>query len=130
MARPLASAEAARVRRVFRLFAETGSGVETMRRLRDEGITSKSGRPLNKGDVYKLLNNRTYAGEVAHKGKAYPGEHQAIVPRDLWDAAHAILRECRTLRPSPPERGPRTSRWRRCSSRGRCGRTCGRSTAS
>ena len=86
-------AEAARVRRVFELFAETGSGVETVRRLRAEGVTSKSGRPLNKGDVYKLLNNRTYVGEVAHKGKVYAGEHEAIVPRELWDRAHAVLRE-------------------------------------
>ena len=84
-------AEAARVRRVFEIFAGTGSGVETVRRLRDEGAASKSGRPLDKGDVYKLLHCRTYAGEVAHKGHVYPGEHQAIVPRELWDRAHAIL---------------------------------------
>jgi DNA invertase Pin-like site-specific DNA recombinase len=84
--------EAARVRRVFQLFAETGSGVETVRRLQAEGVTTKSGRPLDKGDVYKLLNLRTYVGEVAHKGNIYRGEHQAIVARDLWDRAHAILR--------------------------------------
>jgi hypothetical protein len=81
------------VRRVFELFGETGSGVETVRRLREEGVAAKSGRPLDKGDVYKLLNNRTYVGEVAHKGKVYPGEHQAVVPRELWDKAHAVLRE-------------------------------------
>ncbi len=86
-----AEAEAGRVRRVFELFAETGSGVETVRRLRDEGIVAKSGRPLDKGDVYKLLHTRTYAGEVAHKGQVYPGEHEAIVPRELWDRAHAVL---------------------------------------
>jgi DNA invertase Pin-like site-specific DNA recombinase len=83
--------EAARVRRVFALFAETGSGVETVRRLREESVTAKSGRPLDKGDVYKLLHNRTYVGEAAHKGQVYPGEHQGIVTRDLWDRAHAIL---------------------------------------
>jgi DNA invertase Pin-like site-specific DNA recombinase len=84
-------AEAARVRRVFEVFVETGSGVETVRRLQAEGIASKSGRLLNKGDVYKALNLRTYVGEVAHKGNVYRGEHEAIVPRDLWDRAHAIL---------------------------------------
>jgi DNA invertase Pin-like site-specific DNA recombinase len=83
--------EAARVRRVFTLFAETGSGVGTVRRLPAEGITAKSGRPLDKGDVYKILNLRTYLGEVVHKGTVYPGEHQAIVPRELWDQVHAIL---------------------------------------
>jgi Recombinase len=76
---------------VLELFVETGSGAETVRRLRDEGLTSKSGRPLDKGDVYKLLNSRTYIGEVAHKGQVYPGEHDAIVPRELWDRAHAVL---------------------------------------
>jgi hypothetical protein len=84
-------AEAARVRRVFELFVETGSGVETVRRLQAEGVTAKSGRPLDKGDVYKILNLRTYIGEVTHKGNIYRGEHQAIVPRDLWDRAHAIM---------------------------------------
>jgi DNA invertase Pin-like site-specific DNA recombinase len=84
-------AEAARVRRVFELFIETGSGTETARWLQAEGVTSKSGRPLDKGDVYKILNLRTHVGEAAHKGQVYPGEHQGIVPRELWDRAHAIL---------------------------------------
>ncbi len=84
-------AEATRVRQVFEIFAETGSGIETVVRLRAEGATSKAGRPLDKGDVYKALNLRTYIGEVAHKGNVYRGEHEAIVPRDLWDRAHAIL---------------------------------------
>ena len=80
-----------------------------MRRLREEGLASKSGRPLNKGDVYKLLNNWTHVGEVAHKGQVYPGEHQAIVPRELWDRAHAVLRE------SPASAQTRTGpRRRRC----------------
>ena len=83
--------EAAQVRRVFELFVETGSGVETVRRLHAEGVTSKSGKLLDKGDVYKALNLRTYIGEVTHKGNIYRGEHQAIVPRDLWERAHSIL---------------------------------------
>jgi hypothetical protein len=83
--------EAPWVRRVFEIFAETGSGIEMVNRLRAEGATSKTGRPLDKGDVYKLLNNRTYVGEAAHKGNIYPGEHQGIVPRELWDRAHAVL---------------------------------------
>ena len=28
-----------------------------------------------------------------HKGVSYPGEHQAIIDRKLWDQAHAILKE-------------------------------------
>ena len=32
-----------------------------------------------------------YRGEALHKGKAYPGEHDAIIGADLWDRVHAIL---------------------------------------
>jgi site-specific DNA recombinase len=28
-----------------------------------------------------------------HKGTSYPGEHQAIIDRKLWDQAHAILKQ-------------------------------------
>src|SRR4051794_39053094 len=65
-------AEAAVVRRVFEGFLELGSATALAKALRAEGMTSKTGRLLNKGDVYKLLNNRTYVGEAAHKGRVYP----------------------------------------------------------
>jgi DNA invertase Pin-like site-specific DNA recombinase len=91
-------AEAARVQRVFEGFVATGSATRLVPVLRAKGVLTKTGRPFDKGAIYKLLNNRTYLGEVAHKGKTYPGEHQAIVPRELWDAAHTILRESPRVR--------------------------------
>ncbi len=33
-----------------------------------------------------MLNNRVYLGEAVHKGTAYPGEHDAIVTQEQWDA--------------------------------------------
>ena len=86
-------AEAATVRRVFEGFAAIGSATKLATVLRDEGVTTKRGRPIDKADIYKLLNNRTYVGEVVHKGNVYPGEHQGIVSRELWDAVHTILTE-------------------------------------
>ena len=68
---------------MFELFVETGSGVETVRHLQAEGITSKSGKFLDKSDVYKILNLRTCIGEVTRKGNVYRGEHEAIVPQEL-----------------------------------------------
>src|SRR3954470_8594342 len=94
-------AEAAVVRRMFEGFAEIGSATALTKVLRAEGVTTKAGKPINKGDIYKLLNNRTYAGEAAHKGRVYSGEHDAIVSRELWDGVHALLGE------SPRVRGNR-----------------------
>jgi len=86
-------AGAATVRRVFEGFAELGSATRLLPLLQAEGLVTKTGRPFDKGAVYKLLVNRTYLGEAVHKGQSYPGEHEAIIPRDLWDRVHAILAE-------------------------------------
>jgi hypothetical protein len=50
--------------------------------------------------LYKLLHNRTYVGDVEHKGIAYSGEHQALVNSATWDKVHAILAENRHRRAS------------------------------
>jgi len=90
--------EAATVRRVFEGFAQLGSGTRLTQMLRSEGVTTKRGKPINKGDIYKLLNARVYIGDAVHKGTSYPGEHQAIVPRELWDRVHAVLSESPRVR--------------------------------
>jgi DNA invertase Pin-like site-specific DNA recombinase len=86
-------AGAATVRRVFEGFAELGSATRLLPILREEGLVTSTGRPFDKGTVYKLLVNRVYIGEAVHKGRSYPGEHEAIIPRELWDRVHAILAE-------------------------------------
>jgi DNA invertase Pin-like site-specific DNA recombinase len=85
--------EAASVRRIFERFVELGSATALARELRREGFRNKQGSLIDKGYLYRLLNNRVYRGEVVHKGKAYPGEHDAIIDNGLWDRAHAILQE-------------------------------------
>jgi site-specific DNA recombinase len=85
--------EAAIVRGIFERFLAIGSATQLARALNAEGVTSRSGRPIDKGMLYKLLNNRVYIGEAVHRGKAYPGEHQPIISKDLWDKVHSILGE-------------------------------------
>jgi DNA invertase Pin-like site-specific DNA recombinase len=84
-------AEAKKVRMIFERFVKIGSATALVRALRAEGIAGKQGKLVDKGYVYKLLNNRVYVGEAVHKGTAYPGEHQAIVSQALWDKVHSIL---------------------------------------
>jgi site-specific DNA recombinase len=85
--------DATMVRTVFERFVRIGSGTVLARELREEGLTTPNGRPVDKGWLYRLLNTRTYLGLAVHKGTAYPGEHAAIVAQDLWDKVHAILAE-------------------------------------
>jgi DNA invertase Pin-like site-specific DNA recombinase len=86
-------AEATIVRMIFERFIKIGSATELVRKLRSESVRGKQGKLVDKGYVYKLLNNRVYVGEAVHKGTAYPGEHEAVIERALWDRVHAILRE-------------------------------------
>jgi site-specific DNA recombinase len=84
-------AEAAIVRMIFKRFVGVGSATALTRTLITEGVTTKHGKPIDKGALYKLLNNRVYIGEAVHKGTAYPGEHEATIARRLWDRVHEIL---------------------------------------
>ncbi|MDN2584060.1 recombinase family protein [Aquibium sp. ELW1220] len=85
--------EAITVRSVFERFVQIGSATVLARDLRRDGVRSKQGTLIDKGYLYRLLNNRVYRGEAVHKGKAYPGEHEAIIDERLWDQVHAILGE-------------------------------------
>jgi site-specific DNA recombinase len=85
--------EAAAVQMIFERFTKVGSATVLVRQLRAEGLKGKNGRLVDKGYLYQLLKNRVYIGEAVHKGDSYPGEHKAIVPRQLWDKVHTTLNE-------------------------------------
>lgn len=95
-------ARAAEIQFIFERFLEIGSCTLLLRELAERGITTRQGQPITKGFLYRLLNNRAYIGEAVHKGTSYPGEHAAIISRDLWDSVHEILKE------SPRVRGGKT----------------------
>jgi hypothetical protein len=42
-------------------------------------------RYRQRGALYTLLRNPIHLGEVRHKGVRYPGQHQPIVERSMWD---------------------------------------------
>jgi DNA invertase Pin-like site-specific DNA recombinase len=94
--------EATTVRRIFERFAKCRSATAIVRELTADGFVNKYGQKLDKGRIYKLLHNRVYVGDAVHKGTAYPGEHEAIIPKALWDRVQAVLAE------SPKVRAGRT----------------------
>src|SRR5262245_41583928 len=93
--------EAEMVRLIFQRYLALGCVSKLRVDLDRKGIRSKqriltSGRALGggsfgRGALYHLLRNRIYRGEVVHRGSAYPGEHEAIVNKELWNAVQARL---------------------------------------
>jgi site-specific DNA recombinase len=85
-------ADAETVRGIFKRFLVLKSATLLARELVLKRATNRYGHLLDKGVLYKLLNNRVYIGEAVHKGTSYPGEHQAIIDRKLWDQVHALMK--------------------------------------
>lgn len=93
--------EAERVRHIFTRYIELRSIPALAKELARDGIRSKrwvsrndrthGDLPFNCGALSHLLNNRVYRGDAVHKGKPYPGDHDAIVDEQLYDAAQAVL---------------------------------------
>jgi len=100
--------EAACVRGIYERYLQLGSVTELAVDLRDRGIRSKcwvstkgiahGGGVFARGALYKVLRNRLYIGEVPHKGRAYPGDHDGIVPKELWEKVNQHLTNNRHTR--------------------------------
>jgi site-specific DNA recombinase len=61
-------------------------------RLNRDG-TNAGGCRFSRGAIYKLLGNPIYVGEVPHRSLSHPGQHEAIIERQLWEQVRQRLRE-------------------------------------
>ena len=95
--------EAETVRHIMRRYVEVGTVPALCEVLRRETFRTKlqpwkvgsrqGGGHFTRGALYHLLSNRLYRGEIAYRGEIYPGEHDAIVSQELWDAVQTKLRD-------------------------------------
>jgi hypothetical protein len=86
---------------IFKRYAELGSVALLKAELERAGIVSKrregadgepsDGKRFSRGALYLMLQNWLYRGNVAHKEKIYPGQHEAIIEPDLWRAVQDRL---------------------------------------
>ena len=93
--------EADTVRLIFARYLELGSLPALEQDLREKGILTRrrvlatgrirGGGFFTSGPLSHLLRNRVYVGEMNHKGRSWPGEHPALVDRDVFEAVGAKL---------------------------------------
>ena len=89
--------EAKQVRLMFERYLELGNVVALQEELVVRGVVSKlrissggrqtGGTSFTYGALCHLIQNRTYVGEVHHRGQHYPGEHTGIIDSDLFELA-------------------------------------------
>ncbi|MBL8629745.1 MAG: recombinase family protein [Rhodospirillaceae bacterium] len=97
--------EADMVREIFRIYCELKcvrkmKAVIEAKGIRTKAWVSSSGKKhgglgFSRGNLYYVLKNRIYLGEIVHKGNAYAGQHEAIVSEELWNRTHGLLEKNR-----------------------------------
>ena len=95
--------EARLVRSIYELYLQVGSLPAVQRALRERGVVTRvrkrsaggtiGGVALTNGPLVHILRNRVYLGEINHRDKSYPGEHQSIIAGELFDAVQSKLAE-------------------------------------
>ena len=97
--------EAAQVREIFRQYLRLRNVRALLSYLGQTKILSKvridtngkksGGKHYSRGALYQLLRNHLYVGEIEHKGSIYPGEHESIIDRELWNQVQELLEQNR-----------------------------------
>ena len=100
--------EAETVRSIFNQYVKLGSVIRLETELERQGVQSKrrhryktpgaAARPITRGALYNLLQNRIYVGMICHRGTAYTGRHDAIVSEHLFAEAQEMLASNRAAR--------------------------------
>lgn len=95
-------AEARDIRSIFELYNQLKSIPALIRELDARGIRTRvrklasggsvGGIPFTTGPIAHLLGNRVYLGEINHREKSYPGEHEPIISAELFSAVQEIRR--------------------------------------
>jgi DNA invertase Pin-like site-specific DNA recombinase len=93
--------EANTVRFIYERYLELGCVRQLSRELHEHGVVSKvriskkgvksGGCRFSRGALYELLANPIHIGEIRHKQERYPGQHEAIVPHELWERVQQRL---------------------------------------
>lgn len=98
--------EVEQVREIFRLYAENLSLVATAQELNRRGWRRKSwktksgkwrnGNSWDAANLRRVLCDPVYVGKVKLGDEVFPGEHKAILPRELFNRVQATMKNNRS----------------------------------
>lgn len=81
------------VKKAFELYGDGNQSIESLRdALVDAGYFYRDSSPkVPKTQLYNILTNPIYGGEVHYQGVAYKGRHEPLVSAQLWAAVQKIM---------------------------------------
>lgn len=101
------------VQTIFESYVKLGTVAKLKAAMDARGVVSKAriikgkrcgGRPITRNGYHTILKCPLYRGMIHHRGKLFPGNHEAIIGQALWDAVQEKLASNRAgnLRQSQP----------------------------
>lgn len=97
----IVAAEAEKVRHIFARYLALGSVYALQAELASDRILTKSrvlkdgriygDKNFSRGALYQMLHNRIYRGEITHREKSYPGEHEEMIDAETFDRVGQLL---------------------------------------
>jgi site-specific DNA recombinase len=93
--------DAVLVRRIFARYLELGNVRLLYNELLSEGVLkpvrlsttgrAHGGAPFNRSELYNLISNHVYVGDIVHKDKHWPGLHPAIIDNETFERAQQLI---------------------------------------
>lgn len=106
--------QAAEIKMMFEKYLELGSTDAVLKYLHSNGIVCpryesrrgniKGGNPIHKQTLINILRNPRYIGKVPHKDQLFEGQHEPIIPEELYAEVQRRLDNYAQVR------GPRKTR--------------------
>ncbi len=106
--------EAGLVKLIFDKYLELRSSTQVARWLNEQGHRQKQynsrrsgpkgGQEFTVSAVQIMVANKLYLGEIDHKGEIFAGQHEAIIDRESFERAAAIIEGNAKNRRGPPLR--------------------------
>ncbi len=85
--------KAQKLRKIFALFAETGSLAKTYHALKAQHVFIDEGLPFSKATISNILRNIVYTGKIRYAGVEYRGMHQPLISEDLFNSVQSLGHE-------------------------------------
>lgn len=93
------------IKEIFEFYLEVKSFGKLTALLKEKGYKTRNyksttgrqwgGCAFSHGHLSELLQNQIYIGKAVHKDKVYEGEHEAIIPKVLWDKVQGLIEQNR-----------------------------------
>jgi len=89
------------VRGLFKQYLNIKNATRILQKLSYQGIRTKirysatgkqrGGAVYTRNTLYYILSNRTYLGEIAHKGSIHKGQHPPIIDKQIFNKVQRVL---------------------------------------